>query len=151
MSLELLLAILSLVTGSWAFMRSRRPVRTAFTHRHDGLDMYMEMAWPFSAAIAIESLTGSKALSVVVVTFGTSVMLTWSRQVLRMTEWVAGTLSALMSAGMAVMMLGMVDASVVDVMLLLLSGIAVMMIFTQRVGGRRIKPWPQGKRDRGSS
>lgn len=149
--MELMLAILSLVTGTWAFWGSRRPFRTAFTHRHDGLDMYMEMAWPFSEAIAVESLTGSKALSVVIVTVGTSILLVWSRQVLWMTEWMAGTLSALMSAGMAVMMLGMVDASVVDVMLLLLSGIAVMMIFTQRVGGRRIKPWPQGKRDRGSS
>ena len=101
--------------------------------------MYLEMAWPFSAAIAIESLTGNKALSVVIVTVGASVLLTWSRQVLRMTECMAGTLSALMSTGMAVMMLGMVDAAVVDAMLLLLSGIAVMMIFAQRAGGRRFR------------
>ena len=115
------IALLALGMGVNTHLRMRRH---GMVHPHHArhVDMMMSMAIPFTAEVAVETMSGNEILAILVATAGSLILLSGVRQVFSVTEIGAWIVSSLMSAGMGAMMVGMSDVAVVTTVLI---GIAV--------------------------
>ena len=115
------IALLALGMGVNTHLRMRRH-GMAQPHHARHVDMMMSMVIPFTAEVAVETMSGNEILAILVATAGSLILLSGVRQVFSVTEIGEWIVSSLMSAGMGAMMVGMSDAAVVTTVLI---GIAV--------------------------
>lgn len=82
------------------------------------VNMMLSMAIPFAAEVLVERLTGSEILAILLAVVGTLVSMVAVQNVIRIEETGTWFISALMSAGMGAMMVGMPDSAVVNLVLI---------------------------------
>lgn len=112
------LALAALLAGVYLQLRIRQSKHHAQVHQSMRVNMMLSMAIPFAAEVLVERLTGSEILAILLAVVGTLVSMVAVQNVIRIEETGTWFISALMSAGMGAMMVGMPDSAVVNLVLI---------------------------------
>lgn len=118
-------ALITFVAGIFLYSRSRR---SKYRNYHGmSVEMMISMTVPFAIAVLTESVFKNEILAILVAVIGTLTLAMIEKRVLRIEEIGERTISSVMSAMMASMMVGMSDVIVVNFILIALSVVSILV------------------------
>ena len=111
------LALIAVLAGVYLQLRIRQVNHPAWTGQSMRVNMMLSMSVPFAAEVLMETVTRSEIFAILFAVVGMLVSVLAAPTVIHVVEAGTWLVSALMSAGMGAMMVGMSDPVIVNLVL----------------------------------